>query len=52
MLIAALVSLSSSHVVASFLVLLIPPNLYMPVNANLSAFHPTAYAVGFLGRVR
>ena len=45
---------NGSHVVASFLVLLfvIPPNLYMPANANLSAFHPTAYAVGFLGRVR
>ena len=45
---------NGSHVVASFLVLLfiIPPNLYMPVNANLSAFHLTAYAVGFLGRVR
>lgn len=24
----------------------------MLMNTNLSAFHPTAYAVGFLGRVR
>lgn len=42
---------NGSHVVASFLVLLfiIPPNLYMLMNTNLSAFHPTAHAVGFPG---